>query len=214
MKFFIVFFLFVSHSYTQTLNQKIVLCALLDTQKAQKVLAETKQYFSAHPHIDTFLSQHNLVPNLEKLDPYILITLSSIQNIKEKQEIFYLLHKKFSDMFTINNTFSTILPLKIATLEKTKAEYTDKINKKEKVSTAIKTISKVTPRQTTFNSLQNFWKNLDNEWIGLLILALAGFLLIFRSTRQISKIKNLQNEVEQYQNKVGNEMKNMETKDA
>lgn len=204
MKFFIVFFLFVNHSYAQTLNQKIVLCALLDTQKAQKVLQETKQYFSAHPHIDTFLSQHNLVPNLEKLDPYILITLSPIQNIKEKQEIFYLLHKNFSDMFTVNNTFSTILPLKMATLEKTKT----------KTSTAIKTIPKVPPTQTTFSALQNFWKNLDSEWIGLLILALAGFLLIFRSARQVSKIKNLQNEVEQYQNKVGNEMKNMETKDA
>ena len=202
MKFFIVCFLFVSHSYAQTLNQKIVLCTLLDTIKAQKVLEETKQYFSAHTHIDTFLSQHKLVPKLEKLDPYILITLSPIQNIKEKQEIFYLLHKKFSDMFTVNNTFSTILPLKMATLEKTKT------------STAIKTIPKVPPTQTTFSALQNFWKNLDSEWIGLLILALAGFLLIFRSARQVSKIKNLQNEVEQYQNKVGNEMKNMETKDA
>ena len=214
MKFFIVFFLFVSYSYAQTLNQKIVLYALLDTQKAQKVLEETKQYFSAHPHIDTFLSHHKLVPKLEKLDPYILITLSPIQNIKEKQEIFYLLHKKFSDMFTVNNTFSKTLSPKMATQEKTKVEYTVKTNRKANVSTAIQTISKVSPTKTTSASLQNFWKNFDSEWIGLLILALAGLLLIFRSARQVSKIKNLQNEVEQYQNKVGNEMKNMETKDA
>ena len=214
MKFFIVFFLFVNHSYAHTLNQKIVLGALLDMEKAQRVLVDTKQYCSMHPHIDTFLSQHKLVPKLEKLEPYILITLSPIQNIREKQEIFYLLHKKFADMFSVNNTFSTNLPLKMATQKKTKVKYTDKINRKVKVSTAINTIPKVTPPQTSFSALKIFWKNLDSEWIGLLILALAGFLLIFRSARQVSKIKSLQNEVEQYQNKVGNEMKNMETNDA
>ncbi len=214
MKFFIILFLFMSHSYAQDLNQKIILYAMLDTQKAQEFLRETKQYFSVHSHIDTFLSEHKLVPKLEKLDPYILITLSPIQNIKEKQEIFYLLHKKFSDMFIVNNAFSTIIPFKIVTPEKTKESYIDKTNSKAKVSTVIKTISKVSFPQTSFISLQNFWKNLDSEWIGLLILALIGFLLIFRSARQISKIKILQNEVERYQNKVGSEMKNMETKDA
>ena len=197
MRFFILFVFLFCHSDGKSLNQKIVLRVSTDIQTAQKVLQETKQYFSTHSHIGTFVLQHKLALNLEKLDPYILITLSPIQSHKEKQTLSYILHKNFSDMFVVNNTFNATIPITLAT-----------IKKKEKVTLSHPHLQSDTSIETSSTLFQKFWKNLDNEWIGLLILALAGFLLIFRSARQISKIKDLQYEIEQYQEKIGNKMKN------
>lgn len=44
------------------------------------------------------------------------------------------------------------------------------------------------------------------EWIGLVVLAFIGFIFIFRSARQIKKIKKLQEELNTYQITVSNEL--------
>jgi hypothetical protein len=48
-----------------------------------------------------------------------------------------------------------------------------------------------------------------NEWLALVILALAGLLLVYRSNRQINKIKTLQKKLERYQEKIETQMDHM-----
>ena len=52
------------------------------------------------------------------------------------------------------------------------------------------------------------------EWIGLIVLALTGFIFIFRSAQQINKIKKLQEELDTYQATVTRELDTIGGKDA
>ncbi len=44
------------------------------------------------------------------------------------------------------------------------------------------------------------------EWIGLIVLAVIGFIFIYRSARQIKKIKKLQAELDGYHTTVSSEL--------
>lgn len=52
------------------------------------------------------------------------------------------------------------------------------------------------------------------EWIGLIVLALTGFIFIVRSARQIKKIKKLQEELDAYQMTVSYELDTIGGRDA
>ena len=63
-------------------------------------------------------------------------------------------------------------------------------------------------------STANSEAGLTVEWIGLIILALTGFIFIWRSAQQIKKIKKLQNELDTYQTTVASELDTIGGKDA
>jgi len=52
------------------------------------------------------------------------------------------------------------------------------------------------------------------EWIGLIVLSIIGFIFIYRSTKQIKKIKKLQEELDTYQTTVTRELDTIGGKDA
>ncbi len=52
------------------------------------------------------------------------------------------------------------------------------------------------------------------EWIGLIILSLIGFMFIYKSARQITKIKKLQTELDQYHTTVSSELDTIGGKNA
>lgn len=52
------------------------------------------------------------------------------------------------------------------------------------------------------------------EWIGLIVLALIGFVFIYRSSRQLRKIKALQKKLDTYQTDVSHELDTIGGKDA
>ena len=52
------------------------------------------------------------------------------------------------------------------------------------------------------------------EWIGLIVLAIIGFIFIYRSRKQIKKIKKLQEELDTYQTTVTRELDTIGGKDA
>ena len=55
---------------------------------------------------------------------------------------------------------------------------------------------------------------LSVEWIGLIVLTFIGFIFIFRSARQIKKIKKLQEELDMYHKTVSSELNTIGGKDA
>lgn len=173
------------------MNQKMVVSSSKSSSEAEQILrtvkgiiAEQKQF----PQLDS---------KIEKLDTYFLVTLSPIDSIPLKHALFSRLHTTFGDIFTIENIVLENQKKVDVTHTVVKTKVAKKIPK-----TTVK--AKVTSDKTIMN-MQNdkrsFSVDLESEWYALLALALAGFMLIMRSNRQIGKIKKLQMELEEVQKK-------------
>jgi len=52
------------------------------------------------------------------------------------------------------------------------------------------------------------------EWVGLIVLAIIGFILIYRNRRQIIEIKKLQNELDTHNKGISEELNIIGGKDA
>ena len=63
-------------------------------------------------------------------------------------------------------------------------------------------------------SVQQSKVDLSLEWMGLILLSVIGFIFIYRSARQIQKIKILQKELDTYHTTVTNELDTLGGKDA
>ena len=205
MKKLIVVLFFLQTIFVQGMNQKMILTAQLETEDAAKHLYEVEKFFHEDSQAKKLKNKHQLSLQLELLESYVLVTIKPIRLTSVKNELKHLFHMKFPQYFSVDDiSIKEVVETKV----KKKNEVilkTKPINKVDEKIQEIATIEKK-GEVSRYQSLKLFWQNLDSEWIGLLFLALAGFLLIFRSASQIEKIKLLQKEVEKYQSKVENEI--------
>ncbi len=195
----IVVLIFVLSVFVQAANQKMVLSAHLATENATRDLYDAEKFFQENTQAKQLKTKYNLTLQLELLESYVLVTIKPIKQVSVKNELKHLFQARFPQYFSVDDS-----PIRDLKLEK-------EVTKQEQIPEKPKPIHKenINGKVSTYASLKLFWKKLDGEWIGLLFLALAGFMLVFRSASQIQKIKVLQKEVEKYQSKVEKEMLDM-----
>ena len=205
MKKLIVVLFFLQTIFVQGMNQKMILTAQLETEDAAKHLYEVEKFFHEDTQAKKLKMKHQLSLQLELLESYVLVTIKPIILTSVKNELKYLFQSRFPQYFIVDDTAMA------ETVEK-------KVQKKSEVILQTKPITNVnkTPQEmhrkerkdeySIYLTLKLFWQDLDSEWLGLLFLSLAGFLLVFRSAKQIKKIKLLQKEVEKFQTRVENEI--------
>lgn len=205
MKKLIVVLFFLQTIFVQGMNQKMILSTHIETADAAKSLYEVTKFFHEDTQAKKLKIKHQLSLQLELLEAYVLVTIKPIRLTSVKNELKYLFHGKFPQHFSVDDT-----PMLPVVLEK-KVQKQEKVLKIELIPEVNAKVQKVHTTETKdevsmYQTLKLFWQGLDNEWLGLLFLALAGFLLIFRSASQIEKIKVLQKEVEKHQRRVENEI--------
>jgi hypothetical protein len=203
--------------YAKNIDKKMVISAHLKTEEAAKSLYTLEKFFHEDVQARDLKQKYHLILGMELLEQYVLVTIKPIGQIAVKNTLHTLLHSKFPQSFVVDNTKRTIPKPKIIKSKIVKNEVKKPIkNKKVEEGKPKKVITYRTKdvMQEYKSKAKKFWYELDSEWLGLIFLALAGFLLVFRSARQMTKIKSLQEEVSQYQTKVEGEIKGMEENDA
>lgn len=195
----------------------MILSADLATEDAAHNLYEAEKFFQENMQAQALRRTNKLSVDMELLEPYVLVTIKPITSLSVKNKLHYLLQSKFPKNFMVDNIKTDNIKI-VVPKEKKHQKVTEKEVDKE-VNIQTKVISKNTNRysekkKSLLGDIQKFWRTLDSEWLGLIFLALAGFLLVYRSAKQMSKIKSLQEEVSKYQTKIEGEMDTMGDKYA
>ena len=176
--------------FAGTINQKLIISTGKNALEAEKVLNAMELFFNEQKQIS---KDYTLDTKIEKLDKYFLVTVSPIESIPLRHELYSKLQQKFSNIFIIDN-------INIDESMKTNSAKPLDIPNTPKVTYKHKPIVKK-PSKSIYPEGLLFLKNIDKEWFALLALAIAGFILIARSNYQIGKIKKLQMELEKIQEK-------------
>lgn len=182
----------------------MIVSANIETQKAAQSLYKLETFFQEDKHARELKKQHRFTLGMELLGPYVAVSIKPIKSSEVKNKLRYLLQKMFPQNFVVDNT--AVIEQSIQKKQKVVVHIPKKVEvfKKKEVVPKVKKHS-----VDRYEQVKTFFKTMDSEWWGLIFLALAGFILIARSARQMSKIRSLQKEVMQYQAKVEVEMESM-----
>ena len=206
--------------YAKEIDQKMILSTHLEVNKAAESLYQLEIFFRENSFAKKIKSDNKLNLQMELLEKYVLVTVKPIRTTILKNKLQYLLQEHYPHNFIVNDT---------RMLERQRRNTSSKDKVKNNITTqAVVIPPKVKPVKEVlamnskeenniaeiYEKLSAFWKALDMQWIGLWLLALAGFLLVYRSAKQISKIKALQKKVEVYQTKVESEIDTIGEKHA
>ena len=188
--------------FAGTMNQKMIISASKNAFEAQGIFNAVELFFDEKKQT---LQNNTLLTKIEKLDDYFLVTVSPIKSISLRHELYRQLQPKFSDIFIIDNiNIPEVVPKSIK-IDSQKQE--GSIGTSENKKIVKKSIKRIKDEKISF------LRNIDNEWLALLALAIAGFMLISRSNSQIGKIKKLQMELEEVQEKNDKQLFKKEEKD-
>ncbi len=189
-KLMIIFFL-IHTVFAQAINDKMVISAQKESSDAARSLYELEKFFQENPAAKKLQREEHLELGMELLDEYVLTVIKPIQTVSLKNQLKLLLQTKYPDAFIVQERKK----------KNTKAIHPVKSLVKKKTEPVVlkKSSLEINKRIVQKTSLI---KGLPNEWLALIVLALAGLLLVYRSTRQINKIKKLQKKLEKYQEKV------------
>ena len=178
--------------YAQTATQKMIVGAYLERENAVNELYKLEELFEKNSALKQLKQTNHLRAEMEELSPYVMVVVKPIASSVLKNRLHVLLQSTFPKIFSV-------------------------IESKRTKKIALPSVKKEIPKKTqkaTMKKHDSFWTQIDSEWIGLILLALAGLLLVARSAKQMGKIKSLQEEMSKYQNKVENEMQGMEQEHA
>jgi len=175
--------------YAQTVTQKMIVGAYLERENAANELYKLEELFEKNSALKQLKQTNHLRAEMEELSPYVMVVVKPIASSVLKNRLHVLLQSTFPKIFSV-------------------------IESKRTKKIALPSVKKEIPQKTTMKKHNSFWTQIDSEWIGLILLALAGLLLVARSAKQMGKIKSLQEEMSKYQNKVENEMQGMEQEHA
>ena len=210
MKKLMIIILLLDMLCAKEVEQKMILSTHLEVNKAAKSLYTLEIFFRENSFAKEIKSDYHLSLQMELLEQYVLVTIKPIQTAVLKNKLHYMLQEHYPQNFIVDDTRIRKV------IEKEKTEI-----KKEKVtSPTIISDKKIIQDEQKGNieqiytKVNTFWKTIDMAWIGLFILALVGLLLVYRSTRQIAKIKKLQQKVESYQTKIESQLGSIGDKNA
>jgi len=188
--------LFLFHTvFVQAIDQEMIISAEKETSKAAYSLYELEKFFQENQTAKELKTDEHLELSMELLDDYVLTVIKPIKTISLKNRLKLLLQTRYPHAFIVpdrHQAFAkTTLPVQKKRLNSVKAT--------SSVPQTKKSMKHVVKKDSLI-------KGLSNEWLALIVLALAGLLLVYRSTRQINKIKKLQQKLEMYQEKVETQM--------
>jgi len=167
--------------WAEEMNSKMILSSHIESGEAAKSLYKLEKFFQENKEANVLKKVHHLTLGMELLDKYILVTITKIKMFSIGNTLQYLLKEKFPDSFIVRNHADIEIPLI-----------------KEHVNVSNKHIV-----QTEMHRLEikkkTFFNSIDREWVALILLALAGLILVYRSAYQLTKIRRLQKEVAKYQ---------------
>jgi hypothetical protein len=177
--------------FAGTMNQKMIISASKNSFEAEQILRTAKLL------VDERKQFPQLDMKIEKLDEYFLVTMSPIDSIVLRHTLYSALETKFSGIFTIDN-------IVFQNDRKVTVKHTPM---KQKIASKISKVivgTKVVDHKNIKDLKEvksTFFQNIDNEWYALVALVIAGLMLIIRSSYQIGKIKKLQRQLEEIQEK-------------
>ena len=192
-----LFFTFFAHA----VEQKMIISAEEKTSTSARILYELENFFQEDTHAKELKSKYHLDLEMEVLDKYVLVVIKPIQTVLVKNELKLLLKMKYPQAFMVPNSHKE--------KKSTVRHKAKKIVTETPVPQQIKNVRKIPKSVVEKKEIikaDSLLPNIANEWLALLVLAIAGLLLVYRSTRQINKIKKLQEKLESYQEKVENQM--------
>ena len=193
-KLMIVLFLF--HTlFAQMIDQKMIISANKETSNAARSLYGLEKFFQENGTAKKLQTQEHLELSMELLDDYMLTVIKPIKTVSLKNQLKLLLKTKYPHAFIVQNRKKNSTKPPVSVVKK-KVDHIALKKHRPEIKKGMKNIVQK-------NSLI---RGLSNEWLALIVLALAGLLLVYRSTRQISKIKKLQKKLETYQEKVETQM--------
>ena len=173
--------LLMSMTWAAEMNSKMILSSHIKSEEAAKSLYEIEKFFHDNKEAKILKKEHHLTLGMELLDKYILVTITKIKMYSVKNTLQYLLKEKFPDSFVVHANADLEIPL---IKEHVNISNTNTLQKQ---------------MQTLETKQKTFFRSIDIEWIALILLALAGLALVYRSAIQLAKIKKLQKEVAKYQ---------------
>jgi len=171
----------------------MVLDAKSTLEEAKSIRQKAEQIAESRPGIALFLKRSGVKIGIEALDDYYLVTLSPLHSAGEENRVNAIFKSDFPGAFSVSrwHTDTSRRPLPAASVEKEVAQRA----KKQPPKAADKSKKQIAEQKL----LKQLVKGLDNEWLALIVLAVLGLLLVMRSTRQIKKIKQLQDALEETQ---------------
>jgi len=192
MKLLTIVILLVSIVWAEEVHPKMILGAYLKSENAAKSLYEIEKLFQENEKAKALKEKHHLLIGMELLDKYILVTIKPIKIHTVENTLQHLLREKFPDSFIVPHVLESELHIMI---------------KKHKNTSDIKQNQADIP--VVITKKKTFLSGIDTEWVALILLALAGLVLVYRSARQLVKIRTLQKELAKYQIILEDEVDNM-----
>jgi len=192
MKVLTIIMLVMSIIWAEDMNSKMILSSHIKSEEAAKNLYELEKFFYENKEANTLKKVHHLTLRMELLDKYILVMIDPIKMYSVENTLQHLLKEKFPDSFIVRNSAAVeISRIKVK-------QNTLKTNEPQKQIQILETEQK------------SFFSDIDAEWVALILLALAGLMLVYRSAQQLTKIRKLQKEIAKYQIILEDEVDSME----
>ena len=179
-------------------DRMMVLDAKSTLEEAKSIRQKAEQTVERQPGAALFLKRSGVKIGVEALDNSYLVTLSPLHSAEEENRANAIFKRDFPGAFSVSrwHTDTSRTPQPAALAEKEEAE---KEVAKKAAKQPTEAAEKRTKQIAEQKLLKQLVKGLDNEWLALIVLALLGLLLVMRSTRQIKKIKQLQDALEETQ---------------
>lgn len=187
----------VSFVSTDASEYKIIIGASKKLSDAQRIKQRLETVLLRDPDAMLLQKKYHFHIVLERLNKYTLVTLSPFMSSASANEVNSIIHPAFPEAFAIDSwekksAASSTKPLQPKSeepLSQNRVHTNTAISQKQK-SGFLGGLSR-----------ERLVHGVDNEWLALIVLALVGMLLVFRSNRQIKKIKKLQKALEETQDK-------------
>ena len=185
MKLVTIIMLWMSMVWAEEMNSKMILSSHMKSEEAAKSLYNLEKFFHENDEAAILKKEHHLTLGMELLDKYILVTITKIKSYTVENTLQYLLREKFPDSFVVPSSTNLEIPL---------------IQEHATISNSNTLQKQMQTLDTNMETKQKpFYRSIDVEWLALILLALAGLALVYRSARQLTKIKKLQKEIAKYQ---------------
>jgi hypothetical protein len=171
----------------EEINSKIILSSHIESDEAAKSLYTIEKFFQDNKEAYTLKEEYHLKLGMELLDKYILVTITQIKMYSVENTLQHLLKEKFPNSFIVQRDVEIPVLKKYASTQNT-------MNMNKNISN-----NNIKEIQNSQRKKESFFNSMDKKWMAIILLSLVGLMLLYRSAKQLTKIRILQKEVAKYQ---------------
>jgi len=176
--------------WAEEINSKMILSSHIKSEEAAKSLYLIETFFQENTEARNLKKSQHLELAMELLDKYILVTITQIKSSSVENRLQYLLKEKFPHSFIIRKDLE--IPVIKKQISKQGSLYSQSPNN----DTLLANTKQI---QGLESKLKTFFNSIDKKWMAIFFLLFFGFMLYYKSVRQLKKIKKLQKELAKYQ---------------